>query len=197
MARIVMKFGGTSVADLDRIRNVAGRVKREVEAGNEVAVVVSAMSGVTNQLVAWCQGLPPLHDAREYDTVVATGEQVTTGLLAIALQAMGVEARSWTGWQIPVRTDAAHGRARIAAVDGAALSAAMAAGQVPVVAGFQGIGPEQRITTLGRGGSDTSAVALAAALKRRSLRHLYRRGRGLYHRPAHRRPRPQAGQDRV
>ncbi|HYZ64699.1 MAG TPA: aspartate kinase [Acetobacteraceae bacterium] len=165
MARIVMKFGGTSVADLDRIRNVAGKVQREVNAGNEVAVVVSAMAGVTNQLVAWCQGLAPLHDAREYDTVVATGEQVTIGLLAIALHTLGIDARSWAGWQIPVRTDAAHGRARIVTVEGGNLIAAMQAGQVPVVAGFQGIGPEHRITTLGRGGSDTSAVALAAALK--------------------------------
>jgi aspartate kinase len=165
MARIVMKFGGTSVADLDRIRNVASKVQREVQAGHEVAVVVSAMAGVTNQLVAWCQGLSPLHDAREYDTVVATGEQVTTGLLSIALHALGIEARSWTGWQIPLRTDSAHGRARIVAVEGQRLVAAMEAGQVPVVAGFQGIGPEERITTLGRGGSDTSAVALAAALK--------------------------------
>ncbi len=165
MARIVMKFGGTSVADLDRIRNVASRVKGEVEAGNEVAVVVSAMSGVTNQLVAWCQQLSPLHDSREYDAVVATGEQVTSGLLAIALHALGVPARSWAGWQIPLRTDGAHGRARIEAVEGEALLAAMKAGQVPVVAGFQGLGPEARISTLGRGGSDTSAVALAAALK--------------------------------
>ena len=160
-----MKFGGTSVADLDRIRNVAKRVEREVAAGNEVAVVVSAMAGVTNQLVAWCQGLSPMHDAREYDTVVATGEQVTTGLVSIALHALGIEARSWSGWQIPLRTDGAHGRARIQSVEGAALIAAMQAGQVPVVAGFQGIGPENRITTLGRGGSDTSAVALAAALR--------------------------------
>jgi aspartate kinase len=165
MARIVMKFGGTSVADLDRIRNVASKVQREVEAGNEVAVVVSAMAGVTNQLVAWCQGLSPLHDAREYDAVVATGEQVTTGLLSIALQTAGIDARSWAGWQIPLRTDGAHGRARITAVEGAQLIASMQAGQVPVVAGFQGIGPEERVTTLGRGGSDTSAVALAAALK--------------------------------
>jgi aspartate kinase len=165
MARIVMKFGGTSVADLDRIRNVAGRVKREVDAGNEVAVVVSAMSGVTNQLVAWCQGLAALHDAREYDVVVATGEQVTIGLLAIALQEIGVDARSWTGWQIPVRTDDAHGKARVQEIEGDALIARMQAGQVAVVAGFQGIGPDRRITTLGRGGSDTSAVALAAALK--------------------------------
>jgi aspartate kinase len=163
--RIVMKFGGTSVADLDRIRAVALRVKREVDAGNQVAVVVSAMSGVTNQLVGWCQQLSPLHDAREYDAVVATGEQVTSGLLAIALQEIGVEARSWQGWQIPLRTDGAHGRARIEGIDGTALIARMQSGQVPVVAGFQGIGPDNRATTLGRGGSDTSAVALAAALK--------------------------------
>jgi aspartate kinase len=165
MARIVMKFGGTSVADLDRIRNVAGRVKREIDAGNEVAVVVSAMSGVTNQLVAWCQSLAPLHDAREYDAVVATGEQVTAGLTAIALQEIGVDARSWQGWQIPLRTDDAHGRARIEGIEGTELVRRMALPQVPVVAGFQGIGPNNRVTTLGRGGSDTSAVALAAALK--------------------------------
>jgi len=165
MARIVMKFGGTSVADLDRIRNVARRVKREIDAGNRVAVVVSAMSGVTNQLVAFCQGLSPLHDAREYDAVVATGEQVTTGLLAIALQELGVEARSWQGWQIPIRTDTAHGKARIQSIEGADLIRRMENGQVAVVAGFQGIAPDHRITTLGRGGSDTSAVALAAALK--------------------------------
>lgn len=165
MARIVMKFGGTSVADLDRIRNVANRVKREVDAGNEVAVVVSAMSGVTNQLVKWCQDLSPLHDAREYDTVVATGEQVTIGLLAIALQTIGVDARSWQGWQVPVRTDAAHGKARVEEIEGAALIERMKMGQVPVVAGFQGIGPDNRVTTLGRGGSDLSAVAIAAAVK--------------------------------
>jgi aspartate kinase len=165
MARIVMKFGGTSVADLDRIRNVAARVKREVELGNEVAVVVSAMSGVTNTLVKYCQDLSPLHDAREYDAVVATGENVTSGLTAIALQTIGVEARSFAGWQIPLATDGAHGKARIDHIDGAALIARMQAGQVPVVAGFQGIGPDHRVTTLGRGGSDTSAVALAAALK--------------------------------
>ena len=165
MARIVMKFGGTSVADLARIRNVATRVKREVDAGNQVAVVVSAMSGVTNQLVAWCQELSPLHDAREYDTVVATGEQVTTGLLAIALQEIGVEARSWQGWQIPIHTDNAHGKARIQDIAGADLIHRMEKGHVAVVAGFQGVAPNHRITTLGRGGSDTSAVALAAALK--------------------------------
>ena len=164
MSRIVMKFGGTSVADLACIRNVATRVKREVEAGNEVAVVVSAMAGATNQLVAWCQDLSPLHDAREYDTVVATGEQVTTGLLAISLQEIGVEARSWQGWQIPIRTDNDHGKARIAGIEGAELIRRMQTGQVAVVSGFQGIGTDNRVTTLGRGGSDTSAVALAAAL---------------------------------
>ncbi|MGI4953486.1 MAG: aspartate kinase [Janthinobacterium lividum] len=165
MARIVMKFGGTSVADLDRIRSAATRIKREVDAGNQVAVVVSAMSGVTNQLVGWCQALSPLHDAREYDSVVATGEQVTAGLMAIALHNLGIESRSWSGWQVALRTDDAHGRARITSVEADNLLAAMAAGAVPVVAGFQGIGPAQRVTTLGRGGSDTSAVALAAALK--------------------------------
>jgi aspartate kinase len=164
MARIVMKFGGTSVADLDRIRSVAARIKRQVETGDEVAVVVSAMSGVTNQLVGYCQALSPLHDAREYDAVVATGEQVTSGLLAIALQVIGVEARSWQGWQMPLRTDDAHGKARIQSIEGETLIARMQAGQVPIVAGFQGIGPNGRVTTLGRGGSDTSAVALAAAL---------------------------------
>jgi aspartate kinase len=165
MARIVMKFGGTSVADLDRIRNVALRVKRERDAGHEVAVVVSAMAGVTNQLVGWCQGLAPLYDAREYDTVVATGEQVTSGLLAIALQQIEVDARSWLGWQLPLRSDGAHGRARIESIEGAELIRRMGLGQVAVVAGFQGLGPDGRVTTLGRGGSDTSAVALAAALR--------------------------------
>jgi aspartate kinase len=164
MSRIVMKFGGTSVADLDRIRNVARRIKREVDAGHEVAVVVSAMAGATNQLVGWCQALSPLHDAREYDAVVATGELVTAGLTAIALQDIGVDARSWQGWQIPLRTDGAHGRARIDGIEGALLIGRMQMGQVPIVAGFQGIGPDNRVTTLGRGGSDTSAVALAAAL---------------------------------
>jgi len=166
MSRIVMKFGGTSVADLDRIRNVAARVKREVDAGHQVAVVVSAMSGATNQLVKWCQDLSPLHDAREYDTVVATGEQVTIGLTAIALQAIGVEARSWQGWQVPIITDSAHGKARVDRIEGDELIRRMEQGQVPVVAGFQGLEPKRnRVTTLGRGGSDLSAVALAAALK--------------------------------
>ena len=165
MARIVMKFGGTSVADLERIRNVAQRVKREVDAGNQVAVVVSAMSGVTNQLAKYCTDLSPLHDAREYDAVVATGEQVTSGLLAIELQRLGCDARSWQGWQIPIQTDDAFGKARIGGIDGSVLGACIDSGQVAVVAGFQGIAPGNRIATLGRGGSDTSAVALAAALK--------------------------------
>ncbi|NNM55702.1 aspartate kinase [Acidocella sp.] len=165
MARIVMKFGGTSVADLDRIRNVAQRVKAEADKGNEVAVVVSAMSGATNQLVDWCQKLSPLFDAREYDTVVATGEQVTAGLTAIALQNLGMDARSWMGWQIAVETDGQHGKARINSIEAEELVERMKQGQIPVVAGFQGIGPDNRVTTLGRGGSDTSAVALAAALK--------------------------------
>jgi len=172
MARIVMKFGGTSVADLDRIHNVARHVKREVDAGHEVAVVVSAMSGKTNELVGWVQNMPkvagatsPFYDAREYDAVVASGEQVTSGLLAIALQSIGVDARSWQGWQIPIRTDSAHGAARIADIDGSTLIERFGQGQVAVVAGFQGIGPDGRIATLGRGGSDTSAVAIAAAVK--------------------------------
>ncbi len=160
-----MKFGGTSVADLDRIRNVAQRVKREVDAGNQVAVVVSAMSGVTNQLVKYCNDLSPLHDPREYDAVVATGEQVTSGLLAIELQRLGLDARSWQGWQIPLETDDAFGKARITGIDGSALMKSIESGAVAVVAGFQGIAPGNRVATLGRGGSDTSAVALAAALK--------------------------------
>jgi aspartate kinase len=162
--RIVMKFGGTSMADLDRIRAVAERVAAQVARGDQVAVVVSAMAGVTNQLVGWCQQLAPLHDAREYDAVVATGEQVTAGLLAIALQERGVEARSWLGWQLPIQTDDAHGRARIAAIDAAPVIRSMEEGHVAVLAGFQGLGPGGRITTLGRGGSDTSAVALAASV---------------------------------
>jgi aspartate kinase len=164
MARIVMKFGGTSVADIDRIRNVARLVKREVERGNQVAVVVSAMSGVTNQLVAWVNQVSPLHDAREYDAVVATGEQVTSGLLALALHELGLQARSWMGWQIPLMTDGVHGMARIQRFDTELMGERMEHGQVAVVAGFQGLGPDNRVTTLGRGGSDTSAVALAAAL---------------------------------
>jgi aspartate kinase len=166
MAVVVMKFGGTSVANVERIRNVARHVKREVDGGNKVAVVVSAMSGATNQLVAWVREASLLHDAREYDAVVATGEQVTAGLLAIVLQSMGLQARSWQGWQIPVLTSAAHGSARILDIDGDALAARVHGGEVAVVTGFQGVDREaNRVTTLGRGGSDTSAVALAVALK--------------------------------
>ncbi len=164
MMRIVQKYGGTSVADIGRIRAVALRVKAEIEAGDEVAVVVSAMAGATNSLVELARDMAPLHDAREYDAVVSSGEQVTVGLMAMALQDVGVDARSWLGWQIPIRTDDVHGRARISGIDAAELDRRMTAGQVPVVAGFQGLGPDNRITTLGRGGSDTSAVALAAAL---------------------------------
>ena len=165
MPRLVQKFGGTSVADVERIRNAACRVKREVDAGNQVAVVVSAMAGATNQLVEWTRQVNALHDAREYDVVVASGEQVTAGLMALSLQALGINARSWLGWQIPIRTDGVHGKARIEGVHTAEIERGLAEGQVAVVAGFQGLGPCGRITTLGRGGSDTSAVALAAALK--------------------------------
>ena len=166
MPRLVMKFGGTSVADLDRIRNVARHVKREVDAGYDVAVVVSAMSGVTNQLVAWCKDASALYNAREYDAVVATGEQVTSGLLAIVLEGMGINARSWQGWQLPILTDGAHASARIQDVNGDELIRRFTEHkQVAVIAGFQGLHKETgRITTLGRGGSDTSAVAMAAAI---------------------------------
>jgi aspartate kinase len=164
MTRIVQKYGGTSVGDIERIRAVAARVKVVVDAGDEVAVVVSAMAGATNTLVGQAREMAQFHDAREYDVVVASGEQVTIGLLAMALQDIGVDARSWLGWQIPIRTDDVHSRARISAIETDTLTERMAAGQVPVVAGFQGLGPDNRITTLGRGGSDTSAVALAAAL---------------------------------
>jgi aspartate kinase len=166
VARLVMKFGGTSVGDIDRIRNVAHHVKREVEAGHEVAVVVSAMSGATNQLIDWCTTASPLHDAREYDAVVASGEQVTAGLLAITLEGMGVNARSWQGWQLPILTTNAHGAARILDINGEELIKRFKERkEVAVVSGFQGVHKDtSRITTLGRGGSDTSAVAVAAAI---------------------------------
>ncbi len=165
MARIVMKFGGTSMAGTERIRHVADRIKRAVAAGDEVAVVVSAMAGETDRLVGFCREASPLADPAEYDVVVAAGEQVTAGLLAIALQAAGVPARSWLGWQLPVHTSTAHSAARIEAIETAAVLAALARGEVAVVPGFQGLSPGGRVTTLGRGGSDTSAVALAAALQ--------------------------------
>ncbi|MDE0795659.1 MAG: aspartate kinase [Alphaproteobacteria bacterium] len=164
MARIVQKFGGTSVADIDRIKAAAQRVKRAVDAGDEVAVVVSAMSGTTNQLVEWTRAVSPMHDAREYDVVVSAGEQITVGLMAMALQDIGVDARSWLGWQIPMVTDDLHGRARILDVKAGEIVRRFGLGQVAVMAGFQGIASDNRITTLGRGGSDTSAVALAAAI---------------------------------
>lgn len=165
MARLVMKFGGTSVANIERIRNVAAHVRREVEAGYQVAVVVSAMSGKTNELVGWVNECSKLYDPREYDAVVASGEQVTSGLLAVTLQEMGIPARSWQGWQIPIRTSDAHGSARIESIDPARLDEGFARGEVAVVAGFQGVHePTGRLTTLGRGGSDTSAVAVAAAI---------------------------------
>ena len=167
MARLVMKFGGTSVADIERIHNVARHVKREVDAGHDVAVVVSAMSGATNRLVEWCRDSSMLHDAREYDTVVASGEQVTSGLLAIALQAIGVVSRSWQGWQLPILTSEAHASARIVEVNGEEIIKRFRERkEVAVISGFQGLHqPTGRITTLGRGGSDTSAVAVAAAIR--------------------------------
>src|SRR5262249_8967171 len=162
------KFGGTSVADIERIRNVAKLVKREVDRGSQIAVVVSAMAGETNKLVGWVRDAAKgpssngaaLYDNREYDSVVAAGEQVTAGLLAITLQSMGIDARSWMGWQVPIKTSAMHGSARIVDIDATELNDRLAKGQVAVVAGFQGIAPENRVSTLGRGGSDTSAVAL-------------------------------------
>ncbi|MCT8000814.1 aspartate kinase [Sphingomonas sanguinis] len=165
MARIVMKFGGTSMAGIERIRNVAARVKREVEAGHQVAVVVSAMAGETDRLVGFCREASSLYDPQEYDVVVSAGEQITSGLLAITLQAMGVPARSWLGWQLPIHTDTAFAKARIGEIDTTALDESLAAGVVAVIPGFQGVAEGNRVTTLGRGGSDTSAVAVAAAMK--------------------------------
>jgi len=164
MARIVQKYGGTSVADIERIESVADRVKASVDAGHEVAVVVSAMSGVTNKLVGYVDAISNIYDTREYDSIVATGEQVTSGLMALALQKRGITSRSWLGWQLPFATDGVHGKARIENIEVGELDRRMKQGEVPVLAGFQGIGPDGRITTLGRGGTDTSAVALAAAL---------------------------------
>ena len=166
LARIVMKFGGTSVANVERIRLAARHVKREVDAGNQVCVVVSAMSGKTNELVGWVNEGSKLHDAREYDAVVASGEQVTAGLMAIVLSEMGIPSRSFQGWQVPIHTDDAHGAARITEIIPDELDNRMEDGWVPVITGFQGIVKKTgRITTLGRGGSDTSAVAVAAAVK--------------------------------
>jgi aspartate kinase len=165
MSVLVLKFGGTSVATIPAIENVANKVASEIKLGHKVAVIVSAMAGVTNQLVGYCSAISQIFDAREYDSVVASGEQVTSGLLALALQKRGISARSWQGWQVPIVTNNVHGKARIKAVETDTLRASLDKGEVAVIAGFQGIAPEGRITTLGRGGSDTSAVAIAAALK--------------------------------
>lgn len=165
MARIVAKFGGTSVADTARIEKAADKVAKEVALGHEVAVIVSAMSGVTNQLVDYCRAISPMHDAREYDSVVASGEQVTAGLMAIALQKRGISARSWLGWQVPIVSDDVHGKARINEIRTAGMEHGLKNSEVAVLAGFQGVTADNRISTLGRGGSDTTAVALAAALK--------------------------------
>jgi len=165
MALIVAKFGGTSVADIERIEIAAGKIKREIEAGNKVAVVVSAMAGVTNQLVGYCDAVSDVYDLHEYDVVVSSGEQVTAGLMAMMLHKLGVQARSWLGWQIPLRTDGVHGKARIEDIDTEKLHERLNRSEVVVVPGFQGITERNRISTLGRGGSDTSAVALAAALR--------------------------------
>ncbi|MEO1292014.1 MAG: aspartate kinase [Pseudomonadota bacterium] len=162
--RLVMKFGGTSVADLSRIENAARKVAAEVERGYDVAVIVSAMSGETNRLVGYVRETTALYDAREYDTVVSAGEQVTSGLMALTLQNLGVPARSWQGWQIPIHTTEAHGAARIEAIETEALTRKFNEGLHAVIAGFQGLAPDGRVATLGRGGSDTSAVAIAAAL---------------------------------
>ncbi len=164
MPLLVMKFGGTSVADLARIKNAAAKVKREVERGYDVIVIVSAMSGKTNELVGWVEHTSPLYDAREYDAVVSSGENVTAGLMALTLQEMDVPARSWQGWQVPILTTSAHASARFIDIPRANIDTKFAEGfKVAVVAGFQGVSPEGRITTLGRGGSDTTAVAFAAA----------------------------------
>jgi len=164
MPLLVMKFGGTSVADLDRIANAAQKVQREVERGYDVIVIVSAMSGKTNEMVGWVEKTSPLYDAREYDAVVSSGENVTAGLMALRLQEMGIAARSWQGWQVPINTTSAHGAARFVSIPRENMDAKFAEGfKVMVVAGFQGVSPEGRITTLGRGGSDTTAVAFAAA----------------------------------
>ena len=192
MARIVMKFGGTSVGDCDRIKNVARRVKAEVERGNEVAVVVSAMSGVTNQLVDYCKQIAPLHDAREYDAVVATGEQVTTGLLAIALQELGMDARSWCGWQLPIRTDDAHGKARIVTIETEEMLAQDGQGPDRRGGRFPGLRSRQPHRHPGprRLGHQRRGFGRRPAC--RSLRYLYGRGRCLYHRSPDRCQGPQA-----
>ena len=173
MARLVLKFGGTSVAGIPEIENAAGKVAAEIARGHSIAVVVSAMSGVTNQLVEYCRSISPQHDAREYDAVVSSGENVTSGLMALALQKRGIAARSWQGWQLPLISSDAHGKARILEIKTAEMHASLEKGEVAVLAGFQGISAAGRVTTLGRGGSDTTAVALSRGAECRSLRYLY------------------------
>ncbi len=163
--RIVMKFGGTSMAGTERIRRVANIVRKQASGGNEVAVVVSAMAGETDRLVNFCREANALYDPAEYDVVVSSGEQVTSGLLALTLQSLGCKARSWLGWQMPVKTIEAHSKARVETIEAPEMNASMAAGEIAVIPGFQGVSEEGRITTMGRGGSDTSAVAIAAAVK--------------------------------
>lgn len=165
MALLVLKFGGTSVGDIERIKNAAAKVEAEVRRGNKVAVVVSAMSGVTDQLIGYCRSISPNHDPREHDAVISSGEQVTAGLMAMALQQRGINARSWQGWQVPLQTDSAHSKARIMGINADVIRKSIEDGEVGVMAGFQGVTQDNRIATLGRGGSDTSAVALAVALK--------------------------------
>ena len=165
MSLLVLKFGGTSVGDIERIKNAAAKVVAEVKRGHKVAVVVSAMSGVTDQLIGYCRGISPHHDLREHDAVIATGEQITAGLMAMALQQRGLNARSWQGWQVPLQTDSSHSKARIQKIEADNLRHRIEDGEVAVMAGFQGVAEDGSITTLGRGGSDTSAVALAVALK--------------------------------
>ena len=165
MSLVVMKFGGTSVADLNCMRNAARRVKAEIDAGNRAVVAVSAMAGVTNKLIGYVSELSDLHGGCEADSIISSGEQISSGLLALALHEIDVPARSWLAWQVPIETDGAHGKARIKNIDPSNLLTCLDGGEVPIVAGFQGIDPRGRLTTLGRGGSDTSAVALAAALK--------------------------------
>jgi len=165
MSLIVMKFGGTSVGDIDRIKSAAAKVSAEIQRGHKVAVVVSAMTGVTDQLIGLCRSVSPRYDQREHDTVVATGEQVTSGLMALALHQRGLNARSWQGWQLRLLTDSTHAKARIMDIEADVLRRSLEEGEVAVVAGFQGVTEDNRVTTLGRGGSDTSAVALAVALK--------------------------------
>jgi aspartate kinase len=165
MALLVLKFGGTSVGDIERIKHAAGKVAEEAKRGHKLVVVVSAMAGVTDKLIGYCRGVSPVHDAREHDSIVAVGEQITSGLMALALQQRGLAAKSFMGWQIPILTDSLFNKARILEIDNEKILEAVENGEIPVVAGFQGVDEKNNITTIGRGGSDTSAVAIAAAIE--------------------------------